>query len=109
MEATTISVDEFQALEQKVLQTVELIKKEREARTSAEAARASAEAARASAEAAMSSAEAALAAAQGEIAALEQRLHAAAHALSEVESLHRERDAVRQRVERMLATMDELL
>jgi len=36
-------------------------------------------------------------------------LQAAANALSEVESLHRERDAVRQRVERMLATMDELL
>ena len=88
MSAATVSVDEFQALEQKVLQTVELIKKEREARTSAESARASAEAARASAEAAMS---------------------AAANALSEVESLHRERDAVRQRVERMLATMDELL
>jgi uncharacterized protein involved in exopolysaccharide biosynthesis len=109
MGAATVSVDEFQALEQKVLQTVELIKKEREARTSAESARASAEAARASAEAAMSSAEAALVAAQGEIAVLEQRLQAAANALSEVESLHRERDAVRQRVERMLATMDELL
>ena len=109
MGAATVSVDEFQALEQKVLQTVELIKKEREARTSAESARASAEIARASAEAAMSSAEAALAAAQGEIAALEQRLQTAAYALSEVESLHRERVAVRQRVERMLATMDELL
>jgi hypothetical protein len=44
MGAATVSVDEFQALEQKVLQTVELIKKEREARTSAESARASAEA-----------------------------------------------------------------
>jgi len=36
MAAATISVDEFQALEQKVLQTVELIKKERELRAAAE-------------------------------------------------------------------------
>jgi hypothetical protein len=38
-----ISVDEFQALEQKVLLTVELIKKEREARATAEAALAAAQ------------------------------------------------------------------
>ena len=42
MEAATVSVDEFQALEQKVLQTVEMIRKEREARASAEAERDSA-------------------------------------------------------------------
>ncbi len=39
MSASSISVDEFQALEQKVLQTVELIRKEREARAAAEAER----------------------------------------------------------------------
>ena len=44
MGSASISVDEFQALEQKVLQTVELIKKEREARSAAEAARTTAEA-----------------------------------------------------------------
>ena len=37
MGSASISVDEFQALEQKVLQTVELIKREREARAAAEA------------------------------------------------------------------------
>ena len=37
MGSASISVDEFQALEQKVLQTVELIKREREARAVAEA------------------------------------------------------------------------
>ncbi len=37
MAATTISVDEFQALEQRVMRTVELIRSEREARASAEA------------------------------------------------------------------------
>ena len=57
MGTATVSVDEFQALEQKVLQTVELIKKEREARSTAEAARSAAEAARASAEAARNAAE----------------------------------------------------
>ena len=38
MGSASISVDEFQALEQKVLQTVELIKREREAKAAAEAA-----------------------------------------------------------------------
>jgi uncharacterized protein involved in exopolysaccharide biosynthesis len=102
MAAATVSVDEFQALEHKVLQTVELIKKEREGRHAAEAGRAAAETARNVAESDLESA-------QSQIAALEQRLAAAAQALTEVESLHRERDAVRERVERMLATMDELL
>src|SRR5882757_2971740 len=37
MSATTVSADEFQALEQRVLRTVELIRTEREARAAAEA------------------------------------------------------------------------
>ncbi len=37
MSTATISVDEFQALEQKVLRAVEIIKQEREARAKAEA------------------------------------------------------------------------
>jgi uncharacterized coiled-coil DUF342 family protein len=36
MSTTPISVDEFQALEQRVLRTVELIRKERELRSTAE-------------------------------------------------------------------------
>ena len=66
-----VSVDEFQALEQKVLRAVEIVKREREARTTAEA----------------------------EVAALREQLAA----------LSNERDGVRQRVEKMLAQMDELV
>ncbi|HEY4356088.1 MAG TPA: hypothetical protein VGN16_10105 [Acidobacteriaceae bacterium] len=92
MGASTISVDEFQALEQKVLQTVELIKKEREARHNAEAER-----------------DAALA----EASELRERLAAQTDSMStaqeEVVAMQRERENVRERVEKMLAQMDELL
>ncbi|WP_158821265.1 hypothetical protein [Granulicella sp. S156] len=88
MSSSTISVDEFQALEQKVLQTVELIKKEREARAVAESERD---------------------AARTEAASLREKLSAASGAQAEVESLNREREAVKSRVEKMLAQMDELL
>ena len=88
MSSSTISVDEFQALEQKVLQTVELIKKEREARAVAESERD---------------------AARTEVASLREKLATASGAQAEVESLNREREAVKVRVEKMLAQMDELL
>jgi uncharacterized protein involved in exopolysaccharide biosynthesis len=87
MSAATISVDEFVALEQKVLQTVELIKREREARAVVEGERD---------------------AARNEADELRAKLATAGSAQSEVESLQREREAMRQRVEKMLATMDEL-
>jgi uncharacterized protein involved in exopolysaccharide biosynthesis len=86
--AGTISADEFLALEQKVLRAVELIKKEREARAAAEAE---------------------LASAKIEIADLQDKLAASGSAQAEVETLTREREVVRQRVEKMLAQMDELL
>lgn len=73
-----VSADDFAALEGKVLQTVELIKREREARAVAESA--------------------------GEQA--QKELAAARH---ELEAMHQERNAVRKRVETMLASMDELL
>jgi uncharacterized protein involved in exopolysaccharide biosynthesis len=92
MSAAAVSVDEFQALEQKVLQTVGLIKKEREARAAAEAERN---------------------AAQAELAALREHMESQASssssAVKELESLQREREIVRQRVETMLAQMDEML
>ena len=88
----TISADEFQALESKVLQAVEMIRRERDARTAAEAERN---------------------AARAEVAVLQERLAALEEATStartELETYHRERDEVRSRVERMLAQMDELL
>ena len=88
----TVSADEFQALEGKVLQAVEMIRRERELRAEVETQRN---------------------AAQSEIAVLQERLGALEEANStvrtELEGYHRERDAMRGRVERMLAQMDELL
>jgi chromosome segregation ATPase len=85
MSTATISVDEFQALEQKVLRAVEIIKQEREARAKAEA----------------------------EIASLKEQLEfqtlVATEAQTAVTSLTKDRDNVRQRVEKMLQQMDELL
>jgi uncharacterized protein involved in exopolysaccharide biosynthesis len=83
-----ITADEFLALEQKVLRAVDMIRREREARAAAEAQ---------------------LAEAKTEIAGLQEKLAASGAAQTEVENLTREREAVRQRVEKMLAQMDELL
>ena len=85
MSTTTISVDEFQALEQKVLRAVEIVKREREARAAAEA----------------------------QVASLNEQLESQLSAQIAVEAqlntLTKERDAVRQRVEKMLQQMDDLL
>lgn len=85
MSTSTISIDEFQALEQKVLRAVEVVKREREARAAAEA----------------------------EVASLRQQLatlqSSSTAAESEINTLTKEREAVRQRVEKMLEQMDELL
>jgi septal ring factor EnvC (AmiA/AmiB activator) len=85
MSTTTISVDEFQALEQKVLRAVEIVKREREARAAAEA----------------------------QVASLNEQLESQLSAQIAVEAqlntMSNERDAVRQRVEKMLQQMDELL
>jgi hypothetical protein len=82
MSTSTISVDEFVALEQKVLRAVEIVKREREARANAEV----------------------------EVALLREQLAAQEAATStQINTLNQERDAVRQRVEKMLQQMDELL
>ena len=115
--SSVVSVDEFQALEQKVLRAVEIVKREREARAAAEtevrtlrdqlaaqsaelqsqieAVQSQVEAAQSQAAAAQSQAEAALA----EKEAAENQIGAFNH----------ERDVVRQRVEHLLLQMDELL
>jgi chromosome segregation ATPase len=110
-----ISVDEFQALEQKVLLTVELIKKEREARATAEAALAAATAEAATLQEELAAARSEAGNAQQIVEVLKQELAAAgdvqtenARLQQETESLMREREAVRVRVEKMLATIDEL-
>jgi chromosome segregation ATPase len=83
--SSTISVDEFQALEQKVLRAVEVVKREREARAAAEA----------------------------EVATLRAQLTEqqtlSTMVESELTTLTKERETVRQRVEKMLQQMDELL
>jgi uncharacterized protein involved in exopolysaccharide biosynthesis len=84
-----ISADEFQALEQKVLRAVEIVKREREARAAAEAEVATL---RAQLAAQLTTKGEELSAAQAQLATLTQ-----------------ERDAVRQRVEKMLNRIDELL
>jgi hypothetical protein len=85
MSTSTISVDEFQALEQKVLRAVEIVKQEREARAKAKA----------------------------EAASLREQLEfqtlLATEAQTTVTTLTKERDGVRQRVEKMLQQMDDLL
>ena len=84
-QSSTISVDEFQALEQKVLRAVEIVRREREARAAAEA----------------------------EAAALREQLDqltsASNTAQTQITSMNQERDQVRLRVEKMLQQMDELL
>jgi DNA repair exonuclease SbcCD ATPase subunit len=109
MSAATISVDEFMALEQKVLQTVELIKTERNARAEAESARTKAEAARTTAEAERDAAITEAAELRQKLTAADEKLTASTDAQAEIANLQRERAAVRQRVEKMLATMDALL
>lgn len=84
MAATTISVDEFQALEQRVLRTVELIRSEREARATAEA----------------------------EITAMKDLLdHASDENTrlgSELAAMKQEREHVKSRVDAMLKQLDDL-
>ena len=82
--AVTLSVDEFSALEERILRTVNLVKQERQARAAAEE-RANA------AEAVIS-----------KHAPLVERLQA------EIQLLRTERGHVRQRVERLLAQLDAL-
>jgi hypothetical protein len=108
MGSASISVDEFQALEQKVLQTVELIKREREAKAAAVEAHAKVEAELVAARAEIEASQRLLGERNEEITTLRQELAAAADAQTEVESLQREREAVRLRVEKMLASIEEV-
>jgi chromosome segregation ATPase len=80
-----ITQDEFQALEQKVLRAVEIVRREREARAAAEA-------------------EAAALRAQ-----LDELTSASNSAQTQITTLNQEREAVRLRVEKMMQQIDELL
>jgi hypothetical protein len=98
-----VSVDEFQALEQRVLRAVEIVKREREARAAAEA---EVKALREQLLEQSVSVGSQMDAAKGQIEAV-QKDNEAAQKLIGV--LNQERDAIRQRVERLLKQMDELL
>jgi hypothetical protein len=77
-----LSFDEFQALEQKVLRAVEVVKRERAARAQAEA----------------------------EVASLRTQLEAQTALIEEqMSATNKERETVRQRVEGMLRQMDDLV
>jgi len=91
-----VSVDEFQALEQKVLRAVEIVKREREARAAAESEVTSLRGQLA----------AQMGAAEGQVREAHREKEAAE---SQIAALSKEREAVRQRVEKMLQQMDELL
>jgi chromosome segregation ATPase len=80
-----ISADEFQALEQKVLRAVEIVKREREARAALEAE---------------------VVSLREELASYKSNSRAIE---TELTTLNKERDAVRLRVEKMLHQIDELL
>ena len=85
MAATGISVDEFQALEQRVMRTVEMIRTEREARRNTEA----------------------------ELAAMKELLDVASAENSaltgEINAMKQERTQVKGRVDAMLKQLDELV
>jgi len=85
---TVLTIDDFAALEERVLRAVSLVRREREARTAADERAASAEA----------KLQAQLETQDPAIERLEQ----------EVESLRAEREQVRQRVERLLGQLDAL-
>ena len=82
--ALTVSMDDFSALEEKIVRAVALVKKEREARQAAEERAAAAEAL------------------MNEQAPVMDKLQA------EIASLKAERDHVRQRVERLVEQLDTL-
>jgi hypothetical protein len=82
MSEQVLSFDEFQALEQKVLRAVEVVKRERAARAQAEA----------------------------EVASLRTQLEAQTALIEEqMSAANKERETVRQRVEGMLRQMDDLI
>jgi chromosome segregation ATPase len=100
-----LAADDFNALEQRVLRLVELVKKEREARTVAEARIQSLEASVKSLEDSGLNAE-------QRVISLEERLREAnqkvAQTTAQIESLEQERDMVRARVEKLLKHLEEI-
>ena len=111
--ASTVSADEFAALEGKVLQTVELIKKERSAHAVTVGERDQAQSEVAALRRQLQTQTETASGTQQELDALHRELEARTQELQarngELEALHRERGTLKERVERMLQTMEELL
>ena len=80
-----ITADEFQALEQKIVRAVEIVRRERELRAAAEAE------------------------AKSLREQLDSLMGASNEAQTQITALNQERDVVRTRVEKLLLQMDELL
>ncbi len=103
MSESGLSFDEFQALEEKVLRAVEIVKQERLARVAAETEVAQLQTRLAELEAAKKS----------EVAALNEDLSVRSKDLEvlnkDLSALNKEREAIRARVEGMLKQIDELL
>lgn len=105
--AAPIAADEFEALEQKVLRAVEIVKREREARTSAAAEIEHLQQQLAEQKSEKEQLQAELAAQRDRfVSQFEQ--HTATHQ-AELTALQQEREQIRQRVEKLLQQMDDLL
>lgn len=100
-----LAADDFNALEQRVMRMVELVRTEREARANAESRIHSLEATVKSLEDSGLNAE-------QRVIALEERLQEAnknvAQSAAQIESLEKERDTVRVRVEKLLKHLEEI-
>lgn len=101
--ATTVSIDEFQALEQRVLRAVEIVKRERKARMAAEA---EVQALREQLDVQIRAAMRQIETAQSQSEAVHIQNQAAQ---IQIAAMAQERDAVRERIEKMLEHMDDLL
>ena len=96
--AFAVSADDFSALEERVIRAVELVKRERQARTAAEERAAASEARAAKSEERTARAE----------GQLHEQSPVVEQLQSELNALRAERDQVRQRVERLLKQLDAL-
>lgn len=107
-----LAADEFNALEQRVLRMVEMLKSERESRALAEGRVQSLEASVKSLEDSGLNAEQRVIALEEKLALANQKIaqltEQGAHSNAQVTSLEKERDTVRTRVEKLLKQLDEI-
>lgn len=107
-----LAADDFNALEQRVLRMVELLRSEREAHATAEARIQSLEASVKSLEDSGLNAEQRVIALEDQLEQANQKIaglaETGAQSAAQVSSLEKERDAVRTRVEKLLKHLDEI-